>query len=206
MGKGEQTREAVLREALRQSSNVGLHGITIGVLADALGMSKSGLFAHFRSKEQLQVDVLDYAAGCFERLVVLPAIQQSRGEPRLRTLLDRWLGWGGFSDYALPGGCIFVAATTEFDDLPDGPVRDRVVQHRERMNASIARMVRSAIAEGHLREDVDPEQFAYELNGIMLSYLTQARLLRDDRAAPRARRAFDRLLDQARELAATPSG
>ncbi len=112
VSKGDSTREAVLREALAQASRVGLRGITIGGLADAMEMSKSGLFAHFRSKEGLQTAVLDYATDAFVRLVIHPALKAPRGEPRLRTLFERWLGWDGFEEFALPGGCIFIAVTT----------------------------------------------------------------------------------------------
>src|SRR5262245_409254 len=128
MRKGEQTRDAVLAEALAQSSQLGLRGITIGGLAESMGMSKSGLFAHFGSKEGLQVAVMDFAIDRFIRVVLAPALTAPRGEPRVRALFDRWLGWDGYSDYALPGGCVFVGVTTEFDDEPDGAVRDKVVQ------------------------------------------------------------------------------
>src|SRR5690606_18572872 len=114
--KGAQTREAVLPEARDQASLRGLNGLTIGTLADRIGMSKSGLFAHFRSKDQLQVDTLDHAAERFRTHVVLPALREPAGEPRLRTLVERWLGWDGDADYAAPGGCVFAAGAMEFDD------------------------------------------------------------------------------------------
>src|SRR6478672_7074211 len=103
VSKGDETREAVLAEALAQSSQLGLRGITIGGLAESMGMSKSGLFAHFGSKEGLQSAVVDYASDWFVRLVLAPALKEPRGEPRVRALFERWLGWDGFSDYALPG-------------------------------------------------------------------------------------------------------
>ena len=196
--KGELTREAVLREALEQASGVGLRGITIGTLADSMGMSKSGLFAHFGSKEGLQTAVLDFAADHFSRLVVRPALQQPRGEPRLRTLFERWLGWGGYSDYALPGGCIFVAVASEFDDAPDGPVRTKVVQTERDLLDTIETIVRSGIAEGQFRDDADTAAFAQDLLAIVLGYNFSARLLRDDAATKRAHAAFDRLLDHIR--------
>ena len=198
MGKGDETREAVLREALAQSSHLGLRGITIGGLADSMGMSKSGLFAHFRSKEALQSAVMDYAGDWFARLVLGPALEAPRGEPRLRALFDRWLGWDGFSDYALPGGCIFVGVTTEFDDEPDGPVRDKVVALQRQWLDSIARIHAGAVAEGHFGDAVSPEQFAHELYSIMLGYHFAARLLRDRGAADRARTAFEALLERCR--------
>jgi AcrR family transcriptional regulator len=195
MTKGEETREAVLREALAQSSHRGLRGITIGGLADSMGMSKSGLFSHFGSKEGLQTAVMDYASDWFVRLVLHPALKTPRGEPRMRTLFERWLGWDGFSDYALPGGCIFVAVTTEFDDEPDSPVRDKVVQTQRDFLDAIETIFRTGIDEGHFRDDADPSQFAHELYSIMLGYHFAARLMKDPAAAGRARTAFEHLLD-----------
>ena len=198
MGKGTETREAVLAEALAQSSQLGLRGITIGSLADSMGMSKSGLFAHFGSKEGLQTAVLDFAADHFTRLVVQPALKEPRGEPRLRALFERWLGWGGYADYALPGGCIFVAVASEFDDAPDGPVRTKVVQTERDLLDTIETIVRSGVTEGQFREDTDAAAFAQDMLGIVLGYNFSARLLRDDAANRRAHAAFDRLLDHIR--------
>lgn len=194
-----ETREAVLREALVQSSRVGLRGITIGGLAEATGMSKSGLFAHFKSKEQLQVDTLMFAGGSFARLVLGEALKAPRGEPRAQALFDRWLGWDGYADYALPGGCIFVTASREFDDEPDGPVRDALVRGQLDWRDSVEAIFRTGIDEGHFRPDADPRQFSTDLLGIMLSYLFAARLFRErTAAADRARHAFSRLLAEHR--------
>ena len=198
MSKGEETREAVLSEALAQSSQVGLRGITIGGLAESTGMSKSGLFAHFGSKEGLQSAVMDYAADWFTRLVIRPALKEPRGEPRLRTLFERWLDWGGFSDYALPGGCIFVAVASEFDDAPDGPVRSKVVQVEKDLLDTIETIVRGGIGEGQFREDTDASSFAHDMLAVVLGYNFSARLLRDEAAGTRAHAAFDRLLDHIR--------
>lgn len=198
MAKGERTREAILREALAQSSHIGLQGLTIGVLADRMGMSKSGAFAHFRSKEQLQFDVLTFAGEHFRRLVFLPALACERGLPRLTTLFDRWLGWDGYADYALPGGCVFVTAAREFDDEPDGPVRDLLVEQQRQWLTAIATVVRGGIAEGHLRQDTDPELFANDLFSVMLGYHFSARLLRDPQATARARRGYHRLMTEIR--------
>src|SRR5688572_27760940 len=125
MEKGARTKSAILDRATGLASQVGLTGLTIGVLADELRLSKSGLFAHFRSKETLQIDVLNHAADRFREVVVRPALQEPRGAPRIRALFERWLAWG--RDSALPGGCVFVAATAELDDRP-GPVRERLVE------------------------------------------------------------------------------
>lgn len=198
MSKGLQTRETALREALAQASHVGLKGITIGTLADALAMSKSGLFAHFRSKEQLQVDVLVHAADLFTISVVQPALKEPRGLARLRALCERWLGWDGYADYAMPGGCIFIAASMEYDDEPDGPVRNRLVEQQAQWFDSMEMVIRGAVREGQLRDDLDTLQFAHELNGIMLGHHFAARLLRDESAHARALTALERLVDSAR--------
>ena len=198
MGKGEQTRDAILERAIRLASEVGLEGLTIGKLAGALDLSKSGLFAHFASKESLQVQTLDRAAERFVEVVVRPALAEPRGEPRLRALFERWLRWP--EAVPQPGGCIFVQASVELDDRP-GPARERLVTLQRAWHEALATAVKGARAEGHLRRDVDPEQIAFELYGIMLSTHHSTRLLRDPRAAGRARRAFERLLAACRPRA-----
>jgi AcrR family transcriptional regulator len=195
MGKGEQTRDAILERAIRLASEVGLEGVTIGRLADSLELSKSGLFAHFASKEALQVQTLDRAAERFIDVVVRPALAAPRGEPRLRALFERWLRWPRVVPQ--PGGCIFVQAAVELDDRP-GPARDRFVKLQREWLEAIATTVRGACEQGHLRADVDGQQFAFELYGIMLVSHHYARLLRDRTAEDRARRAFERLLEGAR--------
>lgn len=194
MSKGERTREAVLREGLAWAGAVGLKGLTIGGLAERLGMSKSGLYSHAASKEQLQADVLGLASDHFITQVIHPALATPRGEPRLRVLFERWLGWSGYTDYALPGGCIFVGAATELDDEPDGEVRDRFVGIVADMLDTIAIVVAGGVREGHFRDDVDPEQIAFEVYAIMLGCHQSTRLLRDPQAATRAQTAFDRVL------------
>jgi AcrR family transcriptional regulator len=192
MGKGDQTRQAVLDQAVDVARRVGLSGLTIGTLAEQTQLSKSGLFGHFRSKEALQLQVLEHARARFEELVARPAIRAPRGEPRVRALFDGWLAWD-----AVPGGCPFVAAAAEFDDRP-GPVRDRLVRDHRDLSDMIATVFRTGIAEGHFRADADPEQFAQDFTGIQLACHQTARLLGDDRAETRARRAFEQLLDHAR--------
>jgi AcrR family transcriptional regulator len=197
--KGELTRQAILDHAMGLASTHGLEGLTIGGLADDLHLSKSGLFAHFQAKETLQIQVLEYAASRFVDAVVKPALGAPRGEPRVRALFDRWIGWP--SARPLPGGCFFVSASSEFDDRP-GPVRDRLVQLQKDWLETIANTVRTAVAEGHFHRDADPEQFAHDLYGVMLAYHHAARLLGDARAADRARTAFEALIRAARRPAA----
>src|SRR5262245_37788681 len=197
--RGAGTRRRILRHAAGLASQLGLEGLSIGRLAEDLDLSKSGLFAHFQSKEALQLQVLDHAAGRFVDSVVRPALTAPRGEPRVRAVFERWLDWPRKTP--LPGGCFFVSATSEFDDRP-GPVRDRLVQLQKDWLETIANTVRTGIAEGHFHRDVDPEQFAHDLYGVMLGYHHAARLLGDPRATERARRAFEALLRAARRPAA----
>lgn len=192
MGKGEETRLAVLDQAVEVARRTGLSGLTIGSLAERTHLSKSGLFGHFRSKESLQLQVLEHARLRFEEVVARPALKAPRGEPRVRELMDRWLAWD-----SAPGGCPFVAASTEFDDQP-GPVRDRLVRDQRDLFDMIATVFRTGIGEGQFRPDADPEQFAQDFYGVVLARHHTIRLLGDGQADARARRAFDALLRQAR--------
>jgi AcrR family transcriptional regulator len=194
MGKGQLTRHAVLDQAARTASEVGLRGVTIGSLADLTHMSKSGLFAHFGSKESLQLATVRYARDQFVNLVIRPALAAPRGEPRVRALFENWLEW---DTNALPGGCLFVAAAVEFDDEP-GAVRDELVRNQADLDETIARVFRGGITERHFRDDADPEQFAFHMHGILLAFHQHSRLLGDPLAAQRARRALDALLGAAR--------
>jgi AcrR family transcriptional regulator len=195
----------VLDEAARTASMVGFRGLTIGSLADQAGLSKSGLFAHFRSKEQLQVAVLDHVAATFVDTVLRPALKVPRGEPRLRELFERKLRWDDEVD-RMPGGCLFVSGATELDDEPDGPLRDRFVQHQRDWMDTVATIFAGGVSEGHFAPDADPVQFAHDLYGVMLSYHHASRLLRDPRATDRVRRAFESLLEAARADEPIPAG
>lgn len=191
--KGEETRRAILDEAVQVASQDGLRGLTIGQLAAHIEMSKSGLFAHFKSKESLQLEVLEHARQRFIDTVVRPALAAPRGLPRVRSLFDHWLTWAADE---LDGGCFFVAAAAELDDRP-GPVRDALVRSERDWLDAIATIAGTAVAEGEFRADLDVAQFAYDLHGIMLSYHHASRLLRDERAPERARRAFESLVEAA---------
>jgi len=195
MRKGEETRTAVLDHALREASRVGLEGLSIGNLARDLGMSKSGLFAHFQSKEALQLQVLEAAAARFMETVVAPALREPRGEPRLRVLFQRWIGWS--EACGLPGGCLFVTAAVELDDR-EGPVREALVRFQLDWIAALARAVRIAVEVGHFRAGLDPEQFAHDLYAVILGYHHAHRLLRQPQARARAERAFEALLAASR--------
>lgn len=199
MRKGEASRREILEGAAHTASRVGLGGLTIGTLAEHTGRSKSGLFAHFRSKEALQLQVLEYAMERFTDLVVRPSLAAPRGEPRLRALFEHWLAW---DREALSGGCIFIQAGIELDDQP-GAARDLLVRGQRDWVDTIAQVFRTAVAEGHVRPDADPDQFAQDLNGVFLAYNYVHRLLNDPDAEARARRAFETLLAANREPAAT---
>ena len=189
------TRAAILDRASGLASTVGLGGLTIGTLADDLHLSKSGLFGHFRSKEALQIQVLEHAAARFLEVVVRPALREPRGEPRLRRLFDLWMEW--VHSGSMPGGCIFVAASTELDDRP-GSVRDRLAKLQGDWRETLSISARKAVEADHFRADTDCEQFAHELIGIFLAHHHSARLLRDPLAQQRSRRAFERLLASVR--------
>jgi len=197
VGKGEETRAAVLDEAARVVSASGLSGLTIGLLADRMELSKSGLFAHFRSKQQLQVAVVERAVELFAERVIRPALKVPRGEPRLRALFDRKLRWDK-GDLALPGGCFFASVSAELDDAPPGPVRDLVVSAERDYAELLANIFRTGISEGHFRADADPDQYAFDIRGVLLSYHHASRLLADPKAEDRARTAFESLLRAAR--------
>ena len=192
--RGETTRTEILDRAVDRARVVGLEGVTIGQLATELGLSKSGLFAHFGSKEALQCAILDHAAADFVDRVVRPALARPRGEERLSTAFERWLDWGlGRGS----GGCLFVAATAELDDRP-GPVREHLVGHQRDWLDSLAQMVRSGQRDGQLRADADPEQVAFELNGILLSAHEFVRLFGDPTGLSRARAACAAVLARLR--------
>ena len=193
LSKGEQTRTAILDEALKISSKLGLEGLTIGSLADATGMSKSGLFAHFGSREDLQLAVLEHAAQRYGEMVFVPVLKIERGLPRLRALFERWLDWA--LESGLPGGCIMISAAAEYDDRP-GPIRDAVIANQHRGNAITQKAVRLAIEEGHLAPTTDPEQISFEMLGIVLASHNHRRLLGDREARKRALTAFDQLISR----------
>ena len=196
MGRGADTRNVILGRAAQVASLVGLEGLTIGGLAEDLELSKSGLFAHFQSKEALQVETLRFAAQLFIDNVIRPALKARRGEPRVRALFERWLEWAKAD--TLVGGCLFVAASTELDDR-EGPARQELVRQQKDWLEFVSTVAGGAVTEGHFRAKLDTEQFAIDAYGVMLACHHSRRLLRDPRADERARRAFEALV-----LAAQP--
>lgn len=194
--KRTETRNRLLRVGLDQMSVNGISGVTLGQLADGAGLSKSGLFAHFKSKEQLQIDLLDEMATTADRVVVKPAMKEEPGLPRLRLLVDLWFGWSGRA--GLRGGCPLAAAMFELDDL-DGEVRQHAAAFEAHWRGVLSELVDEAVAAGHLAKGTDTNQFVWELCGIYLGHHASSRFLRDPNADDRARRAFEALVDRHRE-------
>lgn len=194
MTKGAETRAAILDEAIDIASQVGFEGLTIGKLAERTSMSKSGLFAHFKSKEQLQLQALERGRERFIDLVVRPALATPRGERRARALFGGWLDW---LESSLPGGCIFMAVAAEVDDRP-GPLRDAVVRHERDLMEMITTVARTAVSEGEWASDLDIDQFGFEMHGILLAHHHAYRLMRDPNASARTRAAFDSLVARSR--------
>jgi AcrR family transcriptional regulator len=189
MSKGQETKERILSEALDLASLVGIEGLTIGELAKATEMSKSGLFAHFDSKEDLQIEVLETASALFIENVITPALREPRGKPRVRALFERWLAW----ETLRSGGCPFMAASFELDDRP-GRVRDALVATQQDWIDTLITAIRIAIDEGHFRSDLDAAQLAFEVYGAFMAFHLYHRLLRDPKAHQRATEGLERLL------------
>jgi len=188
--KGQQTRATILEAALNLASQMGIEGLSIGALAEVTGMSKSGVFAHFGSREELQISVIREYHERFEEEVFRPAIRQPRGLPRLRALFDNWVAKVATE---IDSGCIYISGAVEFDDRP-GPVRDALAGMVLLWHGALGRAIRMAVELGHLRDDTDPMQMLFEIHGLILSLHHDARFLRSAGAVDRARTAFERLI------------
>lgn len=193
--KGERTRQSILDRAVDIASLDGLQGLTIGRLAEELGMSKSGLFAHFGSKEDLQIATIEAASQRYINEIFTEALRQPRGYPRLMAICDSWLSYLRRSVF--PGGCFFAAASFEFDSRP-GPVRDRVRKMMDDWMHALERSIRMAKDEGHLQDDVDPTQLAFELNSLFFGANFAFYLRDDQQAIERAERAVRTRLEALR--------
>jgi len=175
-------------------SQAGLEGVTLGVLADQVGMSKSGLFAHFRSKEEVQISLLEHTAEVGAAHIIAPAMNKPEGLPRLKALVKHWFGWAPRA--GLPGGCPVAAGLFEFDDV-DSPVRNQLLEMEAEWRGLLTRTVIEARSLGHLRNDLDAAQFVWELCGIYLSHHVAQRFLKSADADRRAALAFQALLARA---------
>jgi AcrR family transcriptional regulator len=197
--KGQQTRAAILDAALGLASHVGLEGLSIGALAEVTQMSKSGVFAHFGSREELQISVVREYNAKFEEEVFYPALAEPRGLPRLRALFERWVKRVSVE---IDSGCIYISGAVEFDDRP-GPVRDALASMVRAWHGALERAIRIAVEEGHLKPDTDALQLLFELHGLILALHHDARFLRLPGAMDRVQRAFEHAL--AHYLATPPS-
>ena len=197
--KGQQTRATILDAALGLASHMGLEGLSIGALAEVTQMSKSGVFAHFGSREELQISVIREYHTRFEEEVFYPAMREPRGLPRLRALFERWIRRVSVE---VDSGCIYISGAVEFDDRP-GPVRDALASMVQAWHAALARAIRLAVDAGHLRADTDAEQMLFELHGLILALHHDARFLRTPGAPDRARTGFAHVLSHYSSGAAT---
>jgi AcrR family transcriptional regulator len=188
------TRERILHHGLALMSQSGLTGVTLGVLADQVGMSKSGLFAHFRSKEDVQIELLSHMAEFAMAHVVEPSMKAGEGLPRLQALVRNWFGWAQRA--GLPGGCPVAAGLFEFDDV-ECRVRNKILEMEGQWRLALTELVRRAVDLGHLRRDLDVDQFVWELCGIYLGHHAAHRFLRSADADRRAQTAFQALVDRA---------
>jgi AcrR family transcriptional regulator len=191
MRKGEQTRSAILDAACELAARDGLEGLTIGVLAERMGMSKSGVFAHFGSREDLQIAVLKAYERRFVEDVLKPGLEAPRGLERLRAIFGHWLDRTAVE---AASACIWISGATEYDDRP-GSVRDELVGMVRSWQRELVRAIRQAIDTGELRVDTDPGELVFDLYGVILVLHHDARLMDSADAPARARRAFDRLID-----------
>ncbi|MEQ8349376.1 MAG: TetR/AcrR family transcriptional regulator [Sneathiellaceae bacterium] len=191
MSKGGNTRDTIIAEALAQAVELGLEGVTLGVLANRLNLSKSGLFAHFKSKEALQLAVLEAAIERFRAAVAAPAFGQPKGRGRVAALFDRWLDWLQGGEVAK--GCLFVTAAQEYDDRP-GPLRDLLVRSQQEWHGALRWAAAQAVAQGEFRKDLDVDQFVFQQIGVALAFQHTQKLLDDPDARRRASAAFESLL------------
>lgn len=193
MTKGIATKENIIHAAFDFTSRFGLESLSIGELAKLVGMSKSGLFGHFNSKEALQMKVLDYAADNFIRNVVRPAVRSPRGKARIYALAEQWQKWASSK---LAGGCPIIAATVEYDDRP-GKIRDHLQALQGEMINTFSRSAKIAVEEGEFKKSLDCEQFAYEFYANMMAYHVFTRLLRDRTAKQRFQTTLEQLIENA---------
>ena len=192
--KGEQTRASILDAALGLASRDGLEGLTIGVLAERMGMSKSGVFAHFGSREDLQIDVLKLYHHQFEQDVFYPSLLEPRGLPRLQRLFARWIERVSLE---IASGCIYISGAVEYDDRP-GPIRDHLVVMVRTWQQALRRAAQQAVDEKHLRPDTDTQQLVFEMYGLVLALHHDARFIRSPGCVDRAHVGFIRLIDSVR--------
>jgi len=190
MHKGQQTKAAIVDAALGLATQIGLEGLSIGALAEVMRMSKSGVFAHFGSREELQISVIREYYARFEEEVFYPALQQPKGMPRLKTLFQNWMNR---TSVEIDSGCLFISVAVEFDDRP-GPVRDALAGSVKTWLAAMHRAVVQTKEAGHLRSDVDEQQMSFEIHGLILALHYEARFLKTPGSVARAHTGFANIL------------
>ena len=190
MTKGKDTKLTVLEASLDMASQLGLECVTIGNLAKTTNLSKSGLFAHFQSKENLQIEILNYAAQLFSEDVIIPALKIEAGIPRIRALVDNWIRWSS----ELTGGCIFVSASADFSDRP-GKVRDVLLNQQKEWIDCLKRIAQSAVQVGDFRQNIDDDQFAFDLYSLLLGFHLYYNLLDDVETRKHQETALARILN-----------
>ncbi|MDB5796443.1 MAG: TetR family regulatory protein [Paucimonas sp.] len=198
MRKGELTRAAILDVALGLASRDGLEGLTIGLLADKMNMSKSGVFAHFGSRTDLQIEVLKLYHNTFEQEVFYPSLQAERGLPRLEAMFARWIKR---VTVEIASGCIYISGAVEYDDRP-GEIREELVAMVRAWQSALNRCVVQAVQMGHLKPDTDPQQLVYEMYGLILALHHDARFIKRPGSVERAEAGFARLIADYRNSAA----
>lgn len=190
--KGQQTKAVIIDAALGLASQIGLEGLSIGAVAEVTGMSKSGVFAHFGSREELQISVIREYHDRFEAEVFYAAMQKPRGLQRLQALFDNWMVQ---TSAEIDSGCIYISGAVEFDDRT-GPVRDALARSVATWQTALRRAVELTQAEGQLIKEADAHQIAFEIHGLILALHYEARFLRNPNATERARRGFLHILDR----------
>jgi AcrR family transcriptional regulator len=202
MSKGQRTRREIIDKAYVLAGDLGLEALSIGALANETGLSKSGLFAHFKSKEALQLEVIEEVRSRFANHVIRPALEAPRGEPRVRTFFEHYLRW---IDTNRPsGGCMIMSLSHEYDDRP-GPIRDLLVASQFDFLDVVRRMAQGGKEEGHFRPDLDVDQFAFEVFAIEMAYQHQSKFMKLPDAMTRARNAFDSVLERSRKEPTAPN-
>jgi AcrR family transcriptional regulator len=191
MRKGELTRAAILDVALDLASRDGLEGLTIGLLADKMNMSKSGVFAHFGSREDLQLEVLKLYHHRFEQEVFFPSVKEARGIQRLQAMFARWVKRVSVE---VASGCIYISGAVEYDDRP-GPIREELMAMVGAWQGALLRCVKQCIETGDLKECTDPQQLVYEMYGLILALHHDGRFLRIPGSLERAGKGFERLIE-----------
>jgi AcrR family transcriptional regulator len=190
--KGQQTKAAIVDAALGLATQIGLEGLSIGALAEVTQMSKSGVFAHFGSREELQISVVREYHARFEEEVFYPALQAARGLPRLRALFANWMQR---TSVEIDSGCIYISGAVEFDDRP-GPVRDAIASSVKTWLAAMHRAVANAQEEGHLDAKANAQQILFEIHGLILALHYEARFLKTPSSMDRALTGFESILQR----------